>query len=94
MIFNLLKEIPVLDQILDTHAAELGVDFLAYRNHTYRVVNLCVAFCSGDLAQLEKIATATAFHDMGIWTAGTFDYLQPSVSLSCDYLTHHPGCHS
>ncbi|MEK6283144.1 MAG: hypothetical protein AABN95_22535 [Acidobacteriota bacterium] len=85
----LLKEIPILDQILDAHAAELGVDFAAYRNHTYRVMNLCVAFCSGDLAHLEKIATATAFHDMGIWTAGTFDYLQPSVSLACDHLTSY-----
>ena len=83
----LLKEIPVLDRILDAHAAELGGDFTAYRNHTYRVVNLCLAFCPGDPAQLEKIATATAFHDLGIWTDRTFDYLQPSVRLACDHLT-------
>jgi len=84
---TLLKEIPTLDRVLETHAAELGSDFTAYKNHTYRVVNLCVAFCSGDLAQLEKIATAAVFHDLGIWTDRTFDYLQPSVSLACDHLT-------
>jgi len=84
----LLNEIPVLDQILDAHADDLGGDFAAYRNHTYRVVNLCIALCSDDLADLEKIATATAFHDLGIWTDRTFDYLQPSVRLACDYLAH------
>ena len=36
--------------------------------------------------QIEKIAVATAFHDLGIWTDGTFDYLQPSVRLASAYL--------
>ena len=80
----MLKEIPILESVLESHALALGSDFTAYRNHTYRVVNLCVALSSID--QLEKIATATAFHDLGIWTDGTFDYLQPSVRLACDYL--------
>ncbi len=84
----LLKQIPIVDQILHAHANELGKDFTAYRNHTYRVVNLCVALRLGDLAHLEKIATAAAFHDLGIWTDRTFDYLQPSVRLACDHLTH------
>ena len=82
----LLTEIPTLDELLHAHAAELGDDFTAYRNHTYRVVNLCVALSPGDLAQLEKIATAAAFHDLGIWTDGTFDYLQPSVTLASAHL--------
>jgi hypothetical protein len=72
--------------VLETHAAALGGDFKAYRNHAYRVVNLCVALSSGH--QVEKIAIAAAFHDLGIWTDGTFDYLQPSVKLASDYLTH------
>lgn len=83
----LLTEIPTLDGLLQAHAAELGDDFRAYRNHTYRVANLCVALSSGDSAQLEKIATAAAFHDIGIWTDRTFDYLQPSVGLACAHLT-------
>lgn len=83
----MLKEIPILDKVLEAHAAELGGDFTAYRNHAYRVVNLCVALSPADGAQLEKIAIATAFHDMGIWTDRTFDYLQPSVRLACAHLT-------
>ena len=39
-----------------------------------------------DLVQLEKLAIAAAFHDMGIWTDGTFDYLPPSVRLASAYL--------
>jgi len=32
------------------------------------------------------IALAAAFHDLGIWTAHTFDYLDPSARLACDHL--------
>lgn len=72
--------------MLGAHAAELGRDFAAYGNHAYRVVNLCVALCPDGPAQLEKIATAAAFHDLGIWTNRTFDYLEPSVNLACAHL--------
>jgi len=82
----LLTEIATLDELLQAHAAALGGDFAAYRNHTYRVVNLCVALSAGDPEQLQKIAIAAAFHDMGIWTDGTFDYLPPSIRLARDHL--------
>jgi hypothetical protein len=82
----LLTEIAILDELLHAHAAALGRDFTAYRNHTYRVVNLGVAQSSGEPEQLEKMAIAAAFHDMGIWTDGTFDYLPPSVTLASAYL--------
>jgi hypothetical protein len=35
----------------------------------------------------EQVQIAGAFHDLGIWTARTFDYLAPSVRLARDYLT-------
>jgi hypothetical protein len=82
----LLDRIDPLDRVLETHAVELGGDFTAYRNHTYRVVNLCAALAPCADATLEKVALAAAFHDLGIWTAGTFDYLQPSIDLACDHL--------
>lgn len=84
---DLLTVIPTIDRVLEAHAAELGEDFVAYRNHTYRVANLCVALSPANAEQLEKIATAVAFHDLGIWTDHTFDYLQPSVNLACAHLT-------
>ena len=37
-------------------------------------------------ADLEKIAVAAVFHDLGIWTNKTFDYVAPSVALAGEYL--------
>jgi HD domain len=82
----LLTEIATLDALLNAHGVELGSNFTAYRNHTYRVANLCVALSSDDSEQRQKIAIAAAFHDMGIWTDGTFDYLQPSIRLASAHL--------
>lgn len=82
----ILKEIAILDELLHAHAAELGADFTAYRNHTYRVVNLCAALTSPGPEQLQKIAIAAAFHDLGIWIDGTFDYLPPSIRAAAAFL--------
>ena len=75
----LLTDIPTLDMLLHEHASALGPDYDAYRNHTYRVVNACAALSIQAAAQLEKLAIAVAFHDLGIWTDDTFDYLPPSM---------------
>ena len=80
----LLTRIPIIDDVLSDHATALGRDFVAYRNHVYRIVNLCVAIAGP--RQLEKISVAAVFHDLGIWTNGTFDYLAPSIALARDYL--------
>lgn len=83
----MLRSIPLLDELLTGYAAELAGDFTAYRNHTYRVANFCAALSSRGREQVERIAIAAAFHDIGIWTDGTFDYLEPSVRLASAYLT-------
>jgi hypothetical protein len=36
--------------------------------------------------ELEKIAVAAVFHDLGIWTNKTFDYIAPSVAIAREYL--------
>ena len=72
--------------MLGAHAAVLGNDFAAYRNHVYRVANLCVAQSVGEPPPIEKIAIAAAFHDLGIWTDHTFDYLPPSVERALAHL--------
>jgi hypothetical protein len=85
---GLLTSVPTIDAVLHDHAAELGHDFIGYRNHTYRVVNLCAAMVR-DRVDLEKIAVAAVFHDLGIWTSRTFDYIAPSVALAHEYLATH-----
>jgi hypothetical protein len=81
---TLLTRIPTIDDVLSDCATALREDLLAYRNHVYRVANLCVAFAGR--SELEKIAIAAVFHDLGIWTDGTFDYIAPSIALAHDYL--------
>jgi hypothetical protein len=85
---NLFTSVPTIDAVLHDHAAELGHDFIGYRNHVYRVLNLCAAVVK-DRVDLEKIAVAAVFHDLGIWTNSTFDYIEPSAALARAYLTAH-----
>jgi hypothetical protein len=83
----LLTTVPLLDELLERYAPALGRDFAAYRNHTYRVMNFCVVLARGDAETTrDKIAIAAGFHDLGIWTDHTFDYVPPSERLAQSYL--------
>jgi hypothetical protein len=83
---SLLTSLPTVEEVLNHHASELGDDLIGYRNHVYRVVNLCVAIVGDRRVELEKIAVAAVFHDLGIWTNHTFDYIAPSVAVAREYL--------
>jgi hypothetical protein len=61
-------EIAALDGLLASHAGALGGDAEGYRNHAYRVANLCAALAPGPAVELEKIGVVAALHDIGIWT--------------------------
>jgi len=84
---ELVRHVPILDEVLNSHAGDLGGDFAAYRNHTYRVVNFCVALSADSTVHLDKIALAAAFHDLGIWTDHTFDYIPPAIRLARAHLS-------
>lgn len=73
-----------VEDILGRWERELGGDARAYRNHVYRVIHFCSAF--QDDEQREKVIIAACFHDLGIWTHGTFDYIPPSIELAKSYL--------
>lgn len=74
-----------IQELLEPYREELGEDYNAYLNHCIRVSHFCIAFEKGTLS-IEKINIASAFHDLGIWTNNTFDYLKPSEDLACAYL--------
>jgi len=76
----------VLDSVLESWRTQLGEDFTAYRNHCYRVLNLCLAFCGDSAETVNKVSIAVAFHDLGIWANHSFDYLGPSKQLAREYL--------
>jgi hypothetical protein len=83
-----------LDRRLQPWRAHIGDDWDAYRNHATRVLAFCdeLHAISPRAAKApvpsttEEFLTATAFHDIGIWSAGTFDYLAPSADLATEWL--------
>ena len=81
-----MRRIDRVDELLDAHAADIGNDWTGYHNHVYRVANLCLALAPEGDDVLDKVSIAVALHDIGIWTARTFDYLEPSTGVAMDYL--------
>lgn len=75
----------LISEILEPYRGKLARDFVAYSNHCQRVALFCLAIVN-DESLRDKIAIASAFHDLGIWTDKTFDYLAPSERLASDYL--------
>ena len=51
-----------------------------YRNHVYRCINYHQLLLGESLPDFALLAWVA--HDLGIWTAGTFDYLAPSADLA------------
>lgn len=73
-----------IDEILNRYRSELGKNYKPYRNHVYRVYNFSLMQLNS-MEDVKKLSIATAFHDIGIWTNKTFDYLAPSVELAREY---------
>ena len=82
----MIDEHPVIEEVLLGQRAELGRDFDGYRNHVYRVLNYFRALSPTDEAPSMEVLLGAAFHDIAIWTDGTFDYLEPSVRRAEDHL--------
>ena len=76
----------MIEDILKQHRSQLNVDHDMYRNHVYRVFNFTLLLCEIDKKDTDTLAVAAAFHDIGIWTAGTMDYLPPSVAVAKEYI--------
>jgi len=82
----MIERHPHIENILKQHQSDLNLDFDKYRHHVYRVFNFTLLLCEADKPDTEALAVAAAFHDIGIWTAGTLDYLGPSVALAREYI--------
>lgn len=77
---------PQLDAALNLWAIEIGPNFNAYRNHCYYVLNVVNALARPSEEELSQVAIAAAFHDLGIWSDKTLDYLDPSADRARRYL--------
>jgi HD domain len=78
---------PFVDDLLVPFTNALGRDLVAYRNHVTRVLNFAFALAPQLYEVAEPVLVAAAFHDLGIWTDDTFDYLGPSRRLAREYLS-------
>ena len=91
--FNPLKkrktqsELPTFDSIVESYKPKIGKDFNGYRNHCYRVFQFCQALSDKELGEedSQKLQIALAFHDLGLFTDNTVDYLPPSMTLADEY---------
>lgn len=80
------ETISQVEEILGTYADSLGDNYLGYRNHVYRLIHFCLAHDGLREEDREKIIISACFHDLGIWTSRTFDYIPPSIVLATNYL--------
>jgi len=77
---------PLLDELIERFRDALGPDFRALRNHNQRM--LCfLRMLEPNLSDDDwhKAIIAGMFHDTGIWTHDTFDYLDPSAEMAREY---------
>ncbi|HMV80380.1 MAG TPA: hypothetical protein PK453_12490 [Leptospiraceae bacterium] len=80
------ENFPTVEEILSEHRNQIGDVYAGYRNHVYRMIHFCLAFRECTETEKQKIFIAGAFHDIGIWTEDTLDYLPPSIELAAEYL--------
>jgi len=76
---------PTIDHLMQKHKDMIGKDYERYKNHVYRVFLNCILLDNNPTNE-EKYAIASVFHDIGIWTDHTFDYLIPSIAKANQYL--------
>ncbi len=82
-----IAPLALLDTLLDTWKPQIGDAFAGYRNHCQRMAAFTLALLPGASDDdRRKIAIAACFHDLGIWSDGTIDYLPPSSRRARDYL--------
>ena len=75
-----------IEELLEKFGPIIGADFNKYKNHVYRVFLNCILIDS-EQDHREKYAIAAVFHDIGIWTDHTIDYLHPSIDQMEIFLT-------
>ena len=74
-----------VDDILSGWRQVLKTDYEAYRNHVKRVILFVQWLDTNHAVATTGLIVAAVFHDLGIWTDGTLDYLDPSVRLARQY---------
>jgi hypothetical protein len=80
------EHIPLLEDILGEWKNVIGEDYEKYKNHCTRMIQCCWVLKTCNEEKKKKIIIASAFHDIGLWTENTLDYIPPSIPLAMEYL--------
>ena len=78
----------LIEEILALWKDRIGSDYSGYRGHVYRMFNFCLALRPCTEEEKEKLAIAACFHDIGLWSDHTVDYIPPSVAQARMYLSN------
>lgn len=89
----IIKHHPLIETILESWRSDIGEVYDGYRGHVYRMFNCCLHLSSCDKEGIDRFAIAAAFHDLGIWSDHTVDYLPPSIRLAQEWLVEHDLSH-
>lgn len=76
----------IIDSLFARRSADFGSAREAYRGHVWRVYTYARALAPEGAAEDEAIAVAAFFHDFGLFTERTMDYLDPSLAMAVEYL--------
>lgn len=90
---EIVASFETVDALLHPYESVIGRDFAGYRNHVTRVLNFTFAIAPSLRQDAEVLYIAAAFHDVGIWTDHTFDYLAPSEQRAAAYCAIHGLAH-
>ena len=83
---DIQTQYPLIQTILADWKDRIGDDYAGYRGHVYRVFNYCLALHPASKEEKTKLAIAACFHDIGLWSEHTVDYLAPSIEQAKRYL--------
>lgn len=83
---NIARQHALIEEILEAWQERIGADYLGYKGHVYRMFNFCLALRPCSAEEQKKLAIASCFHDIGLWSAHTVDYIPPSIREAQRYL--------
>ncbi|MFM7831702.1 MAG: hypothetical protein ACKPJD_07920, partial [Planctomycetaceae bacterium] len=86
--FMVVAEHRLIEEILGQWREQIGPQWSGYRGHVYRMFNCCLALRECSEEETLKLAVAAAFHDLGLWSDRTVDYLPPSSARAAEWLQY------
>lgn len=82
-------EIQLIEEILEQYKDVIGEDLDGYLNHARRMAIFTQRLKECSAEESQKIQIAAAFHDIGLWTGKTVDYIEPSLPPMRHYLSEN-----